>query len=383
MAADEFWQAWKLTKRVDSLGFCMTHAFYALMGGFIITVPAEDEGETHPQGPTEAKGPTVTTESGHALQLSKPPQKLEYFSINSTSRSIFDDERERYELIDPVAVAVFKAITQETESALFFPRITEEDTKNQAKSDSLTKAFAVLQCTWLIVQSISRTSQGFLLTELELTTLAFTICAVIMYGFWWCKPFDAQRPIRLLCLDPQTVSQVHSRLEPWGIGSRILSTNMAFEYILGAADVVDEALTQPHVLARSAIFHTSGVAFSSIHLIAWNWDFPSPVIRILWRSFSLGATCLPLVTVAGLAPILFFGYKFDKSDGKDFVHWVTLIVLAAMGLQCRRLCMKPQVGIACFLTSHGFIFMPHSTFNSVTVGAFALGNIHIGSIRTL
>jgi hypothetical protein len=107
---------------------------------------------------------------------------------------------------------------------------------------------------------------------------------------------------------------------------------MAFEYILGAADVVDEGLTQPHLLARSAIFHTSAVAFSSIHLIAWNWDFPSPVIRILWRSFSLGATCLPLVTVAGLAPILFLGYKFTKSDGKDFVHWVALIVFAAMGL---------------------------------------------------
>ncbi|KAL3495870.1 hypothetical protein BJX62DRAFT_222473 [Aspergillus germanicus] len=290
---------------VDSPGFCMTHAFYALMGGFVITVPAEDKGETHPQGSTEAKGQTATMESGQVLQLSEPPQKLEYFSINSSSLSILftrlpAEGKERWKVLC---------------SFLALPR---RNIKNQAKSDPLTKAFAVLQCTWLIVQSISRTSQGLLLTELELTTLAFTICAVIMYGFWWCKPFDAQRPIRLLCSDPQAVSQVHSSLQPWGIGSRILSTNVSDVYIL--------------VLARSAMFHTSAVAFSFIHLIAWNWDFPSPVIRILWRSFSLGAKCLPLVAVAGLAPIFFLVYKFAKSDGEAFVAAIAPIVFAAMGL---------------------------------------------------
>jgi hypothetical protein len=49
------------------------------------------------------------------------------------------------------------------------------------------------------------------------------------------------------------------------------------------------------------------VLFSSLHLIAWNYDFPSSVVKVLWRTFSLGATgsslgplILMLMSVAGI-----------------------------------------------------------------------------------
>jgi hypothetical protein len=202
MAADEFWQAWKLTGRVGSPGFTMTHAFYALMGGFIIAVPAEAEGETlHDEGKVHVEGDQARSE---------PLQNLEYFTINSRAvprpHPGFHSA-EKYEMVDVVALAGFRSITQEKEHPSVFPRVAE-DIKNQAKSDPLTKAFAVLQCTWLIVQSIARTSKGLELTELELTTLAFTTCAFIMYGFWWFKPFDAQRPVQVLSLDSETIYQV-------------------------------------------------------------------------------------------------------------------------------------------------------------------------------
>ncbi|KAL2818661.1 hypothetical protein BJX63DRAFT_429160 [Aspergillus granulosus] len=145
----------------------------------------------------------------------------------------------------------------------------EEDINNQAKSDPLTKAFAILQCTWLIIQSIARASQGLRLTELKLTTLAFTACAFIMYGFWWCKPFDAQRPIQLLCLDSETASQIRSHLKPWDAKDRVMNTSRWRSYLVGMIDGVIYRRLSPG-FAKSTVFHTFAIAFSTIHVIAWN-----------------------------------------------------------------------------------------------------------------
>src|SRR4051794_41047383 len=73
--------------------------------------------------------------------------------------------------------------------------ITQEDINDKSKSDGLTKALALAQCIWLLVQLIARTSQGLAITELELSTGAFVFCAFIMYMLWWEKPFDMERRI--------------------------------------------------------------------------------------------------------------------------------------------------------------------------------------------
>lgn len=64
------------------------------------------------------------------------------------------------------------------------PLVTEESLSDRSKSDAFTKTFAILQSTWLIVQSIARASAGLPITELELVTMAYVLCAVIMNAFW-------------------------------------------------------------------------------------------------------------------------------------------------------------------------------------------------------
>ena len=51
-----------------------------------------------------------------------------------------------------------------------------------------------------------------------------------------------------------------------------------------------------------------GMAFSALHLAAWNWEFPSNFESHLWRSAALAATaaCIP---VAVLLPLLGVGAK--------------------------------------------------------------------------
>ncbi|KAL3470351.1 hypothetical protein BJX99DRAFT_251265 [Aspergillus californicus] len=248
MAFVDCWYARELKRAVSSPRFTLTHAFYARMGGFVIAVPAMG-------------------------------------SHNQEWETTNDQKFRRGE-----------SFKSESEGGLCFPLVTEEDINNQAKSDPFSKSFALLQCSWLIIQSIARATQGLQLTELELTTLAFTICAFAIYGLWWYKPYDAQRPIHLLCLDRATA--VHIRT----------------------------------IYDTSLVFHTTALAFSATHLIAWNWEFPSPTIRILWRTFSLISTCGPLTLLfSGLFVVRVVPPNRSKLFGKIILPtFYTLGVLYAV-----------------------------------------------------
>src|SRR5580658_10113830 len=119
------------------------------------------------------------------------------------------------------------------------PVITEEDIRDRSKSDAFTKAFAFIQCAWLVTQCITRTAVGLPLTELELMTLAFIVAALVMYGLWWHKPFDVQRATMLVCPHERT-SEVRSRLGNLETRKQWRRRNVAFEdamdYNIGIAD---------------------------------------------------------------------------------------------------------------------------------------------------
>ncbi|KAF9466843.1 hypothetical protein BDZ94DRAFT_1186357 [Collybia nuda] len=80
-----------------------------------------------------------------------------------------------------------------------WPSITVEEIEDRSKGDALSKSLVILQTTWFLAQCIIRTVKGFLLTELELVTLAFATLNAATYFFWWNKPLDirCQVPVRI------------------------------------------------------------------------------------------------------------------------------------------------------------------------------------------
>jgi hypothetical protein len=52
-----------------------------------------------------------------------------------------------------------------------------------------------------------------------------------------------------------------------------------------------------------------GAAFSALHITAWNWDFPTPIERNLWRMSSLGAT-VACILVGALLPFMGTGSEW-------------------------------------------------------------------------
>ena len=86
-------------------------------------------------------------------------------------------------------------------SQIIFPVLTTAEILDKGRGDFLSKAIAILQSIWFIVQCIARGVEGLALTELELVTLALASLTGLMYYFWWDKPLGVMEPIRVYTVD--------------------------------------------------------------------------------------------------------------------------------------------------------------------------------------
>jgi hypothetical protein len=151
--------------------------------------------------------------------------------------------------------------------------ISKHDIKDRSKTDAFSKVFAIVQSSWLVVQSITRVASGLSLSQLELATMAYIIPAAVIYGFWLEKPFGVEhvttihRPRKKISTDPV----------PW-------------KKISWVSAVGDAISLEKEFWKENAAFYLVATLFSAVHLGAWNWEFTSPVARLLWRIFGVFAT---------------------------------------------------------------------------------------------
>ena len=81
------------------------------------------------------------------------------------------------------------------------PDISEEQIRDKSKADSTSKAIALLQASWLIIQSAGRVAVGLPVSLLEIHTIAHVLCAFIIWALWWRKPMDVIEPTLISCND--------------------------------------------------------------------------------------------------------------------------------------------------------------------------------------
>lgn len=73
--------------------------------------------------------------------------------------------------------------------------LMDSEIKDRAKADSFAKAFTVLQSMWVIFNIIARAAYHLPISPIEISTVAYVVCAVITYAAWWYKPKDMNTPI--------------------------------------------------------------------------------------------------------------------------------------------------------------------------------------------
>ena len=308
----------------------LTHGYFLDMGGFVIRSP---EGELtvliipHLQQVADAGDMNIFRKNG---QLS--------FHDISNSKINMD-----------LAQACLKA-----EWLHELRRISEAAINKLAKSDTFAKAFACLQAIWLLTQVLSRAIQGLSVTLLELATVAFVGFGIAAYALWWKKPQDCSGPIIIQCKSQQdydlvqTISKKGEVLSndvekavatadngstsKWEYTGGLQSSISAFKSVFTEewTDYTSEYVST--MLPGICWFLGTSCLLGAIHCIAWNFHFPTPTERFLWRISALAIIVLPFVWFVSLF-FSFFSIRFDgrirwtahKPKHTTWIAWLFLL----------------------------------------------------------
>ena len=228
----------------------MTHGFFIIMGGFHLFEHNSEE--------TSNNHPCVSREDD------KPLHPLEESDLSRYSES--------------------------------FTMPTEAEIKDRGKSDWLAKSLVLLQTSWFVIQCIARGIKHLPVTHLEIVTLAYAAMNFVIYVFWWNKPLNVNRPVRVFRksgesepseIQPQSSSE--AQILTWEAILDGLVT--IYNFIAGNQDE-DVNLSRedrvPRFWANSTdddfvfadiIVLGVGIYFGAIHCIAWHFSFPTHADR--------------------------------------------------------------------------------------------------------
>lgn len=229
---------------------------------------------------------------------------------------------------------------------------TKESIEDRSKADGFTKAFACVQSTWLIIQSIARVAAGLPITQLELATMGFVICSLAMYVLWWDKPFDVDYTTSLKT--PGDWDQSIRQSRSWQYEGRVpdLSPDVIMDMIIGAR-ALSPLRAKVLIILTSTGVYAPAIIFSALHVVAWNWDFPSSTVQVLWRTFSVAAI--------GAFPLLGFLVAFGCTDILD-THGETVLNLVNFSLAI--IYLVSRLGLI-VLVFYCFSSMPANVYETV------------------
>ncbi len=244
-------------------------------------------------------------------------------------------------------------------SYTYAPILTEE-IEDKSKQNWLVKSLAALQILQLILSVIARHILGAAFSQLETVTLSFASCGILIYSINCYKPQNidwainldslalkySQERIEAAVADQSDVFQ-SARDDRQDITPQLQTATAAqpglldLEYQNDWDSLVSIILNRPSRPARKerwglripndnipmytkhndihpAIFLlalTSGL-FGVMHAIAWNFEFPTAVEKLLWQI----ATCVSAASpVAGLFVMPLAQFSKSAGDPTEFM----------------------------------------------------------------
>ncbi|KAJ8507022.1 hypothetical protein ONZ45_g10565 [Pleurotus djamor] len=175
-----------------------------------------------------------------------------------------------------------------------WPLAQEADILNVTKGEALAKTIVVLQVIWFISQLCGRVAQHLAITELEVMTLAYAIICAMLYVLWFGKPYDVQRPIFLEgpSYHPSTPKSSALRFGHFLLGAWIWTIH---GQIVGDTEFSQRFLNGSRRAgkARNLALLISATLFGGIHLLAWNFEFPTRLELLMWRIASFHLVIIP------------------------------------------------------------------------------------------
>lgn len=189
------------------------------------------------------------------------------------------------------------------------PDISVAEIDDKSKSDGLMRLITVFQILWLCIQVIARAVQGLAVTQLEISTVAFAFCAVIMYGLCWTKPKGVEVPVTILSL-PDGGEEAFRIINPEPEQEKDFWENIEDNFAL-----YFKTETEVNPLWIPSSMLVSGMLFGGVHIIAWNFAFPTHTELVLWRVAAIYCASFPPAVFAFLILAAIVSEIWDRMTG--------------------------------------------------------------------
>lgn len=164
--------------------------------------------------------------------------------------------------------------------------ISEDRIKDSATSDNIAKSLACLQVVWLATQVVSRAAHQQAVTLLEVSTMAYVMCALISYGFWWNRPQN--------CAIPVIVDYSDGAMDKMSPSTHGVWEGTKFEFICSGQHWIRH--NELIGLWKSALlFVLAPSVFGAVHLASWNIAHPTDIELWLWRGSIVACLIIPIL----------------------------------------------------------------------------------------
>ncbi|KAG2111835.1 hypothetical protein DEU56DRAFT_896527 [Suillus clintonianus] len=241
------------------------------------------------------------------------------------------------------------------------PLISEAEINDRSKGDGLSKAIALLQLAWFVVQLVARYGQNLPITLLEIDTLAVAALTCVAYGLWWKKPKDVGCPYIIhwkARISPSDLTYDEADVGFFQAGWARSSIYIVYPFgsLIGVnVSMFDPAPRSHQVVSLGGYgkYHDmivlligcfSGMVFGGIHCLGWNYLFQRHAEHILWRTASLGIVCAPVPLFLAIRYAMWMGNMGDFGMASEIlvllispfiyiVARITLIVLMMLSLR--------------------------------------------------
>jgi hypothetical protein len=191
---------------------------------------------------------------------------------------------------------------------------SKADIEDKGKADLLVKLLAVTQISWLVLSVIVRGITRLPVSQLEITSLAFSVISVWIYIANLWKPKDVLTPIRLRILGPpgETARSFGSASERHLLnGEEKARSQVApfFEILLHPSRKRDGEWKDVPRVSNDTFRHLgfvplistvtamSSLVFGGLHCIAWSFEFPSRAEVLIWRIASIASATIPCIAL--------------------------------------------------------------------------------------
>lgn len=261
----------------------MAHTFLANMGGLFIHFPETcslrsetrhaEAGPSSPHDLNEKTERFLEREKRATLRYGDTAWRLHDYNVSFGNYAGINKIR----FLGNIWVLNARQLQYARECGIIsqLPNIMENELADKGRGDFAAKALALIQVLWLIIQIVVRTATNKPSSPLEVATLAFATLAFIVYVLLFQHPQNLMTPFQVSAQRlPKSVEfrDIHN-MEPIPNHYRRFRSIGINLFLLGGI--------------------LSGLIFGSIHLLAWNFTFPTRIEKILWISSSFITALLP------------------------------------------------------------------------------------------